>query len=263
MNTDQPLAGWIKFPSGDAQISGYLARPNGPGRFPTLLVQPEDFVLAEDIPFAGPYMREVVHRFVGQGYVALAVDHYSREGRIPGDITTNEGRWSVLMNVPDRRVLQDLDAALEHLGTQEFVDPERLGIVGFCQGGLFGFLMAAHSRRAKAAVAFYGQLFYREQWNSPEYTLNENKPAHPIEYVPEIACPVLCLYGGQDHTILPEHREQLREDIRKYGKEELVEIVVYENAKHAFFNHRRQEAYHPEAAQDAWERTVAFLEKHL
>jgi carboxymethylenebutenolidase len=52
----------------------------------------------------------------------------------------------------------------------------------------------------------------------------------------------------------------LKETMTKYGK--IFDIKVYPSAPHAFFNDTR-ESYRPEAAKDAWKRTLDFFNKYL
>jgi len=63
----------VTFPSGGATMLAYLARPNASGRFPAVLVQHENMGTAE-------HFRDVARRFAKNGYVALHLDLFSRQG---------------------------------------------------------------------------------------------------------------------------------------------------------------------------------------
>ncbi|MFQ5903896.1 MAG: dienelactone hydrolase family protein, partial [Candidatus Binatia bacterium] len=67
-------------------------------------------------------------------------------------------------------------------------------------------------------------------------------------------------YGEDDPNIMPGV-EPLKEALKKYGKN--FDIQVYPGAKHAFNNNTSAERYHPEAAKDAWARTINFFKKNL
>jgi carboxymethylenebutenolidase len=53
----------------------------------------------------------------------------------------------------------------------------------------------------------------------------------------------------------------LERKLKDLGKQ--IEVNIYKDADHAFFNDTRPEVYNAEAAADAWQRTVEFLRKHL
>ncbi len=65
----------------------------------------------------------------------------------------------------------------------------------------------------------------------------------------------------EDGFFTPEDARNLEARLRALGKD--VEFFHYEGAGHAFFNEDRPEAYHPAAADQLWERTVAFLRAQL
>jgi carboxymethylenebutenolidase len=116
-----------------------------------------------------------------------------------------------------------------------------VGVTGFCFGGSYTFHLAAHDTRIKAAVPFYGQ------------------PPAPDE-IPQITCPILAFYGDQDANLM-QSLPQLKEDMARDNKQ--FEAVVYPGAGHAFFNDTNAYMYNPGFAKDAWEKTLAFLHKHL
>src|SRR4249920_551977 len=62
------------FQSGSRQLEGYLARPEGDGPFPGIVVIHEIFGLNEN-------MKDITRRFADQGYVALAVDLFAGRNR--------------------------------------------------------------------------------------------------------------------------------------------------------------------------------------
>ena len=76
-----------------------------------------------------------------------------------------------------------------------------------------------------------------------------------------LASPVLGLFGENDSFVSPDVACKLENDIRSAGKQ--VEIHIYPGADHAFFNDSRPEAYHADAANDAWDRTLRFFRQHM
>ena len=92
----------------------------------------------------------------------------------------------------------------------------------------------------KAAVPFYG-------------------PPPPIEDVPKINAAVLAIYGALDERInstIPAIEEAMKANHKIYEK------VIYPDADHAFHNDTSSR-YNPEAAQDAWRRTLEWFERYV
>ena len=54
---------------------------------------------------------------------------------------------------------------------------------------------------------------------------------------------------------------ELEAAMREHGK--VYKSVTYEETKHAFFNHQKENRYHPETAKHAWQETLAWLNQHL
>jgi carboxymethylenebutenolidase len=119
------------------------------------------------------------------------------------------------------------------------VDETRLGAIGFCMGGSFALQLACTVDGLRAASVFYGQ--------NPR----------PIEAVAE-ACPLVGSYPERDFTANAARR--LEPLLERYHVPH--DIKIYPEARHSFFNDHGP-AYQPEAARDAWARTVAFFETYL
>ena len=220
-------------------ISGmpaYLARPAGAGPWPAVLVIQEAFGLNEHI-------KDVARRVADEGYVALAPDLFHRggKGRTAGydDLPKALGLMGALK---DEEIVADVAAAIEYLEGQPGVRAGRIGITGFCMGGRVSYLVAcALPKKIRAAVPFYGG-------------------GIPIDRTATLDAPLLAFFGAEDAFIPLDQVERLRAQAERLGKQ--VEIVVYPSAPHGFFCNER-DSYRPEAARDAWERTKAFLQRHL
>jgi carboxymethylenebutenolidase len=137
----------------------------------------------------------------------------------------------------DDRVLADLTAAADLLGV------EPVGVIGFCQGGMWAF-KAAGTSRFDRAVAFYGMI--RVPWARPGH-------AQPLDWLRRPgACRVLALVAGQD-KLVPFEDAQLLGDL------EHVEVVVYPDAEHGFVHDPARPTHRRDDAADAWRRVVTFL----
>ena len=228
-------------PTADGPMSSYVAAPSSTGPHPALVVVQEAFGVNEHI-------RDVCRRFARAGYVALAPEIFHREGtgiEIPySDMPPAMEQLALLTNAG---LEQDLAAALAHLRARADVDPSRVGVVGFCVGGFAAFLAACRLDPA-ATISFYGGGIVRPRSGLALEPL--------LDEADGIRAPLLCQFGSADGGIPPADVDAIRARLLALGGDH--EVVVHEGAKHAFFCDMRP-AYHPEAAQAAWERTLAWF----
>jgi carboxymethylenebutenolidase len=144
--------------------------------------------------------------------------------------------------------MQDVGAAIAHLKSQGDLKAGSIGVTGFCMGGRFTYLSAAHHNKdVKAAVAFYGGGI---PMGSPS----------PLARTGEIGCPIYLFFGGKDPLIPADHVSQIRTELT--NKQKNFEIKLYPEATHGFFCDERP-SYHAESAKDAWEKTRSFFAQHL
>ncbi len=230
--------------SGDFQVPIYEAYPSNTGKYPVLLVIPEIFGMHEHI-------KDVTRRFAKEGFLSITFEPYAREGgvlHLP-DIPSVR---KVADSVPDARVMGDLDSIVAYARQHPSGRADRLGATGFCRGGMYTLLYAAHNREVKAAVAWYGQL------------RPDKKPGirtvGPLDVAPKINAPVLGLYGEADLGIPASDVKEMETVLKTAGK--TAEFVLYPGAPHAFFADYRP-SYRPDAARDAWARCVAWMNKYL
>jgi carboxymethylenebutenolidase len=233
-----------KVPSGDFEVPIYEARPATAGKYPVVLVIPEVFGMHEHI-------KDVTRRFARESFLSITFEPYAREGgvlRLP-DI---ESVRKVVDSVPDGRVMGDLDALVAYAKKHPAGQVNRLGVTGFCRGGMYALLFSAHSREMKAALAWYGQL-------RPAKTPGI-RTVGPLDVAGQINSPVLGLYGGADLGIPVADVREMEATLKAAGK--TAEFVIYPGAPHAFFADYRP-SYRDEAAKDAWGRCVAWFNKYL
>jgi carboxymethylenebutenolidase len=225
-------AGPVQFPGQGATILAYLARPKGNGPLPAVLVCHENRGLLEHI-------KDVARRLAKAGYVGLAVDLLSRQGGTDkiGDAAQVPG---LLANAPAQQLVQDFKDGLTYLQGQPFVAQDRIGMVGFCFGGGVTWRCATQIPELKAAVPFYG-------------------PNPPLEDVPKIKAAVLAIYGELD-TRITSGAAAIEAAMKQNNK--TFEKIVYPNANHAFHNDTGAN-YNPQAATEAWAKTLAWFDKYL
>jgi carboxymethylenebutenolidase len=240
---------------GGDEISGFLARPDASGGDPT-----PGIVLVQEVFGIDAHVREMCERFAGEGFVVLAPDLYAREGtpgpkptaQIPAPVWSMDEVRAAVASLPDRRVLGDLEGALERLGTEQGVDTRRLAAVGFCMGGNYAYLLGCASRRVSAVVDFYGRFIYRE--------LSANKPVQPLELALNLSCPMLALFGENDPSITAEDIEKFRRVMDQFARD--VTIVTFPGVGHGFMNDRRR-SYDRGTAERAWHLAVDFLREQM
>jgi carboxymethylenebutenolidase len=233
-----------KVASGDFQVPIYEARPAAAGKVPIVLVIPEIFGMHEHI-------KDVTRRFAREGFLGITFEPYAREGgvlNLPGIDAVRK----VVDPVPDNRVMADLDAILSYAKRHPSGRGDRIGVTGFCRGGMYTLLFAAHSREVKAAVPWYGPL-------RPAKTPGVRTEG-PFDLAAQINAPVLGLYGAEDLGIPAADVKAFEAALKAAGK--AAEFVIYPGAPHAFFADYRP-SYRPEAAKDGWRRCVAWFNKYL
>lgn len=221
----------VEFAGEDATLRGCLARPPGEGPSPVILVCHENRGLTDHI-------RDVARRLARAGYVALAVDLLSRQGG-SGALSSDQVPGA-LGNMPPEQFVQDFLSGWRYLQGQDYAQAERVGMVGFCFGGGVTWRVAIAMPELLAAVPFYG-------------------PHPPVEEIPKIQAAVLAIYAERDQRInqsIPAIEEAMRENNKIYEK------VIYPDTDHAFHNDTGPR-YHPQAAQDAWQRTLKWFDKYV
>ncbi len=251
-------------------LVAYLAWPPRADRpLPAILV-------VSDMWGDGDHLRGIADRVAAAGYLAVAPDLYAGAGPALSPARVAEAKaWcdgvppSTWMDPVARaevltalgpeaaEVRQTLDRLFEGAAAHErfdraleaavglatthaAADGGPVGAIGFCMGGGLVGRLACHEARLGAVVVFYG---------TPP----------PSKRLGGASCPILGLYGGEDHPItdvVPELARGMAAAGRRF------ESVVYPNAPHAFFNETRS-AYRVEAARPAWIRTLEFLAAEL
>ncbi|MAS12522.1 MAG: carboxymethylenebutenolidase [Nitratireductor sp.] len=221
----------ITYPGDGGDMAGYLVRPTGAeGKLPAVIVIHENRGL-------NPHIRDVARRMALEGFVALAPDFLSPSGGTPEDedkaremIGQLDGGQTVRNAVATQAFLAGHDATNGNVGA-----------IGFCWGGGLVNQLAVNDPDLDAGVAYYGR-----QADAAE--------------VAKIEAPLLLHYAGLDERInagIDAYRTALEEA----GKD--FTIHVYEGVNHAFNNDTSEARYDKEAADLAWERTVAFLKEQL
>jgi len=218
-------------PADGQAIPAYLAQPKG---------QPKGgIVVIQEIFGVNSHVRAVADGYAAQGYLAIAPALFHRVkpnvelGYEQDDMTEGMSLKNAVENLPSPGVMQDIQAAIRHAA-----QAGKVGIVGYCYGGLLTWRSACTLDGLSAAVAYYG-----------------GGVTTPQEVARKPKCPVLAHFGDQDHWITLDSVEMFR----KAHPE--VEVHVY-HANHGF-NCDQRASYDAEAAKLARERTLAFFGSHV
>jgi carboxymethylenebutenolidase len=231
VRADAPRTETVQFPSGTETVSGFLAMPEKPGRYPALVVVHEWWGLTD-------WVKEQAQKFAEQGYIALAVDLYK------GQVTTDpEVAHELMRGLPQDRAVSDLKAGFAYLATRKDVDRDHIGSIGWCMGGGYALQLAIHEPHLAACVVNYGAL-----------------PTDPND-IQQIFAPVLGSFGANDRGITPTDVQGFEKTMR--GMNRRIDVKIYDGAGHGFENSTNTAGYRPDAAADSWARTLAFLGKTM
>ena len=220
----------VTFPSNAHTCQGYFAAPAS-GKGPAVVVIQEWWGLV-------PHIEDLVARFAREGFVAIAPDlFHGKTTKSPDEA------GKMVMELDVDRAVAEIKGAGAYLLQRPECTSKKYGVVGFCMGGGLAQHVATQDPNVGAAVSFYGGF-------KKVVTNWENLNA-----------PLLLIYGENDQGVPPEKGRELAAKLQKMGKN--VEVVIYPNATHAFFNDSRPEVHNPDAAADAWRRTLELFRRSL
>lgn len=217
----------VQFPSNGHTCSGYFA-----GEGPAVVVIQEWWGLV-------PHIEDVVERFAGAGFAAIAPDLYHGKTTASPDEATK-----MLMELDVERAGKEIAGAGAYLMQRPECTSKKYGVIGFCMGGaLAQYAATVDPIHVGAVVSFYGGFKkVPTQWE-------------------RLGAPLLLIYGENDKGVPAEQGRELEKTLRGMGKD--VEVVVYPNADHAFFNDTRPQVYNPDAAAEAWKKTLDLFRSKL
>lgn len=217
--------------------------PGAEAPWPGVLVLHESFGLNNDI-------RRIARRFADSGYAAMCPDLYSHGSRI---VCLSRVIVGMVRGSVDREIGDIVDAR-NALASQPGVDRDRIAVAGFCQGG--GFALIAGTRPGfRAAAVNYGDV---------------PKDRARLDGV----CPVVASYGAKDRVLGRPAAERLESHLTALGVPH--DVKTYDAAGHSFFSkvdgwqgwlarlpNPMAVGYDEDAAEDGWQRVLAFFEEHV
>jgi carboxymethylenebutenolidase len=223
----------VTFKSNGGTAGGYLASPasgNGPG----IVVIQEWWGLI-------PQVKGTADMFAREGFNALAPDFYHGKSARIGE---PDAAQKLMMELNIEQAERDARGAAHYLASHANTSPKKIGVIGFCLGGMLAIRTGIVASDVVAAVVdCYGV----PQQKKPDYTkLN--------------GIPLLGIFGGKDEGVM-NALPALEADLKAAGAP--FEKVIYPNAGHAFLNEQRTDVHRPDDAKDAWPKIMSFLKRHL
>lgn len=215
----------VEFSSNGRTCEGYFS-----GKGPGVVVIQEWWGLV-------PHIEEIVDRFAGEGFAALAPDLFH------GKTTSSPNEAGrLLMELDAERAETEIAAAGAFLLGRDECTSKTYGVVGFCMGGALAQYTATKEKNAGATVSFYGGFKkVATDWAS-------------------LSAPIMLIYAERDQGVPVESGRALAKQLEEMGKD--VRLLVYPKTDHAFFNNTGKN-YDFEAADDAWQRTIAFFRDNV
>jgi carboxymethylenebutenolidase len=220
----------VSYDSPKGTINGYLVRPNAKGKRPAVIIIQENRGL-------NPHIEDIARRLAVEGFLAFAPDLLSVSGGTPAD---EDKARDLHAKTDPKDITAAAIAAVPFIRTHAESNGN-VGVVGFCFGGGVANRMAAASPDLKAAVVYYGLQV-------------------PAAEVPPIQATLLLHYAGLDERVnagIATYEEALKANGKRYT------IYMYPGVNHAFNNDTGGTRYNKEAADLAWERTLAFFREQL
>lgn len=212
------------------EIRAYLAKPEGEGPFPAVIMVHEFYGLR-------PEMLGKAEALADEGYVVIAPNLF-RSG------TTNWIPRAIyqVITADTAQIDADTEAVYQWLTTQPEVLADRIAIMGFCFGGGTALRYSLSNNQLAATAVFYGQVI--------------TDPAK----LQALSGPVLGIFGGADASIPLAEVEALRQGLETAGVPH--EITIYEGQPHAFVQ-GMEEIAQGGPQQEAWNQLLAFLQQNL
>lgn len=227
------------------------------GTLPVFCAFPDDkkshpaIILIHEIFGVNEHIKDLARRFARQSYAVYAPDLFAYASGLPQNRNDIGAMRSVWAGIHDDQLISDLQAVFSQVRSSTRVEGKAIGAIGYCMGGAIAFMFACRTPLLAWVADYYGRIYYQD--------LTDKKPRHPISYTGGLNCPLLGLFSGVDELIPPEQIQLFEKKLQELGK--TYQIKVYPSAKHAFFNDQR-EFYHHDAANDAWNITLSFIDSH-
>jgi len=239
-------------------IERQIAVPTSAGLMSTFMCHPERLgphpivIFFMDAPGIREELRDMARRLATVGYYVLLPNLYYRSnveelGPFIGEAgaAVRDKIWPLMESLTIDKVMDDTDALLAFVGTDDAASKGRVHCVGYCMSGQYAISAAArHPHRVASAASIYGTRLMTDQADSPHLAARRAKAALYI------GCAEI------DHFAPLETVAPLRESLRDGGVN--AEVELYPGVEHGFAFPQRP-AYDKAAAERHWERLFALF----
>jgi dipeptidyl aminopeptidase/acylaminoacyl peptidase len=240
----------VRWKSGDGtEIEGVLYKPAdfSPGKKYPLLVVIHGGPTGIDMPVISPDRYYPIERFVARGALVLRPNYRGSAGY---------GAKFRALNVRNLGVgdYADVISGVDFLIAQGFVDKDRVGAMGWSEGGYISAFITTSSDRFKAVsvgagisdwmtyyvntdiTPFTPQYLRATPWDDPEIY----RKTSPITYIAKAKTPTLIQQGGSDHRVPVPNSFELRQALEDHGVP--VKMVLYDGFGHPINKPKQQRA---------------------
>lgn len=225
---------WVDLTSSDGfELPAWVARTDGAPRGAMVVLQ--------EIFGVNAHIRAIADRFAARGYLAVAPSTFARVqkevdlGYSAGDMQTGMALKAAVEGLPAPGVLSDIQAAVDYAVRHSGC---KVGVLGFCWGGLLAWRAACLLDGLSAAICYYG-----------------GGMTTPAEMARQPRVPVLAHFGQRDHWIALD-------GVQAFARAHPTAQVHVYDADHGF-NCDQRASYDEAAARTARERSLAFLAQHV
>ena len=215
------------------------ARPEGRARRPGVVLLHERYGIDQ-------HTRDLGEKLAADGFVALLPDMFHRFDGDRDALRRGEER----VEMADDEALADLDEAVAFLRALPHTTGE-VGIIGVCQRGRQPLLFAAQRHDVTSIAVLYGGVGDRD-WEP-----SERRPTPVGAFIRGLDCPVLGLFGEEDHVVSIENVRRFREELEQANKS--YRMRIFRGAPHGWLNDTMPGRYRREAAEAAWSELTSFL----
>jgi carboxymethylenebutenolidase len=218
-------------------MPAFLARPDGTGRHPGIVLMHERYGLVQ-------HPKDLARRAAEDGFVAIAPNFFFRA---PDQKRLNAGDVRYDMSDPESvELIGAAIAALDRAGA----DMTKIAVGGYCQTGRHPLVYAAE-HPIQAAVVWYGAAAGRE-WET-----NSLQPKSLDAVIAALPCPAFAAFGSADHIISIEDVLRFRGTLEAHHKS--YDIRLYPDAPHGWLNDTMPGRYRKEQAEAGWAAQQRFL----
>ena len=228
------MGNFVDLKSADGQVfPAYIAEPVGQPRGAVVVVQ--------EIFGVNSHIRSIADRVAAGGYLAIAPSTFARVkpnvelGYTEADMGAGFALKTAVEELPEPGVLLDIQTCIDEAAKRS---GGKVGITGFCWGGMLAWRAACGLKGLSAAVPYYG-----------------GGMTTPAEIARQPQCPVMAHFGERDHWISLDSVKAFEQAHPE------VEVHIYQ-ADHGF-NCDQRGSFDAASAAVAWARTMGFFAKYL